>query len=97
MSYFFPCFINSFQTNKPYLDGTLISKLNSPVKLILNILASIPHTLPSFIFMNGKASFEISISVRLDKNSLELGPEILRTVHCSVTEVQKTSISSHSV
>ena len=47
--------------------------------------------------MNGKFSFDKSIFVKSFKNSLEFGPDIDSTAHCSVTEVQNTFISSHSV
>ena len=48
---FFPASITLSHINLPYLDGTLISKLSSPVKLILNTLASNPQTLMVFILM----------------------------------------------
>ncbi len=46
---------------------------------------------------NIKDSFDKSISVKSAKKFLALGPEIDKTAHCSVTDVQKTFISNHSV
>ena len=87
------------QTAGPWGVATLSSKASSPENEMRNTRPSTPAMTASRQVMNGKASLrDVEVrGTRAATTSRERGPTTATVDHCSVTLVQRTRSSGHSV
>jgi hypothetical protein len=93
-----PAAITASQTSRPRRPSTLISYASSPEKEIRQTRAGMPATSASRMSMKRNASLETSRpGASAPITSRERGPTTATVAHCSVTDVQCTRSSGHSV
>ncbi len=93
-----PAAITASHIARPCQPATFSSYASSPLKLTRAIRVGMPATVPSRNVMNGNASADRSTSVpSAASTSRARGPFIAIVDHCSVTLVQYTRRSGHSV
>ncbi len=98
MPYSAPAASTASQTARPYQLGTLSSYASSPEKLIRATRAGTPPTSASRQVMNGNAALSTSSAgATAPTTARDSGPTTATVAQCSVTDVQCTRRSGHSV